>query len=61
MKGDISGTNAADGVGDESKISFQVISIDEETKRMTVRECFWNKSGANSHLEWGDSKTVNLE
>ena len=61
MKGDISGTDAPDRVGDESKISFQVISIDEDTKKMTVRECFWNKSGANSHLEWGDSKTINLE
>ncbi|MBB3188238.1 metallophosphoesterase family protein [Microbacter margulisiae] len=61
MKGDISGTDAPNKVGDEKEVSFQVISINSDTKKMTVRECFWNKSGANSKLEWGNNATIDLK
>ncbi len=61
MKGEISGLDAKDGRGDESKLSFQVISLDGETKTLTVRECLWNTSGAKSPLVWGESSTISLK
>lgn len=54
MKGMVSGVDAADGVGDPGKLSFQVISIDKDAKSMTVREYLWNTKS------WGASTTVPL-
>lgn len=54
MKGSITGNDAADGKGDPSKLSFQVISIDSDAKKMTVREYLWNTK------TWGASATVSL-
>jgi len=47
---------------DETKLSFQVISIDTNSLIMTVRECLWNTdpTDAAKPLKWGDSKTVSL-
>jgi len=61
MKGDISGLDAKDGKGDETKLSFQVISLNGETKTLTVRECLWNTTGAGSHLVWGQNCTISLK
>jgi len=60
MKGTITGIDAANGIGDETKLSFQVIVIDNNTKTLTVRECLWNTSGASSPLVWGTSSTISL-
>jgi len=60
MKGSVSGIDAADGIGDETKISFQVIAIDGASKTLTVRECFWNTTGATSPLVWGANSTISL-
>lgn len=60
MKGTITGTDASDGIGDETKLSFQVIVIDGDAQTMTVRECLWNTSGTSSPLVWGVSSTVSL-
>ena len=60
MKGTISGIDAADGIGDETKVSFQVIAIDGASKNLTVREVLWNTSGATSQLVWGVSSTISL-
>ena len=60
MKGQVSGLDAKDGKGDESKLSFQVISLNADTKELTVRECLWNTAGANSPLIWGSSSTISL-
>jgi hypothetical protein len=40
---------------DETKLSFNIISIDTEHREMTVRECFWNAHPleATQKLEWG--------
>jgi hypothetical protein len=54
MKGMVSGVDAADGIGDPSKLSFQVISIDPGATNMTVREYLWNAK------TWGASTTVSL-
>ena len=55
MKGKVSAS-------DETKLSFQLVSIDEAAKRMTVREVLWNaetgKPGTVPH--WGASMTVAL-
>ena len=47
---------------DETKLSFQIATIDVGSRKMTVREVFWN---ANPHVPsspvtWGASKTVSL-
>jgi predicted MPP superfamily phosphohydrolase len=60
MKGTISGIDAADGIGDETKVSFQVLVIDGNSKKLTVRECLWNTTGASSPLTWGVSSTISL-
>ena len=54
MKGDISSS-------DETKLSFQVISINGKTQMLTIRECLWNSSGAASKIIWGVSSTVSLK
>jgi hypothetical protein len=65
MKGAVSAT-------DESRLSFQVASIDQASHRMTVRECLWNAGapgrrsgpgdvGSPHALTWGASVTVSLE
>ena len=61
MKGDYSGTPAKDGKGDETKLSFQVISLNGDTKTLTVRECLWNTAGAASPIVWGETSTISLE
>ena len=45
---------------DETKLSFQVVTIDPVLHRMTVRECLWNTQPNNPDcpLKWGDSTTV---
>ena len=54
MKGSISGK-------DETKLSFQVLAIDGNTKTLTVRECLWNTSGAASPIAWGTNSTISLK
>ena len=39
---------------DESKLSFQVVTIDTRAMTMTVRERLWTAAA------WGDSNTVNI-
>jgi hypothetical protein len=53
MKGAVSGR-------DETKLSFQVATLDMTARTMTVRECLWNADPAHptSPLVWGASTTV---
>jgi hypothetical protein len=60
MKGTITGIDAPDGKGDETKLSFQVIVIDNNSNTLTVRQCLWNTNGAASPLTWGLSSTISL-
>jgi len=48
---------------DETKLSFQLISLDPEKQVLTVRECLWDTEPANpsAKVVFGDSKTVSLE
>jgi hypothetical protein len=47
---------------DETKLSFQLISIDTATRKMTVRECLWNTdpSHPDKAISWGESETIFL-
>ena len=49
-------------VGDETKLSFQVVAIDMTTKNITVRECQYNPIPANpaAAVSWGGSVTFSL-
>lgn len=44
---------------DESRLSFQLISIDTIALKMTVRECLWNQPG-NEDVTFGEAKTISL-
>jgi hypothetical protein len=48
---------------DETKLSFQLISIDSDKKQLTVRECFWNADPNNTNeiLKWSEPKTISLQ
>jgi hypothetical protein len=47
---------------DESKLSFLVVSVDSELRKMTVRECLWNTDFKNSlsPVVWGAVRTISL-
>lgn len=55
MKGEISAK-------DETKLSFQLISIDPQTQTLTVRECLWNTEPLNKDqkIVFGENKTMSL-
>jgi hypothetical protein len=55
MKGGLSGS-------DETKLSFQIATVDMATRTMTVRECLWNTHPDDPHapLGWGGSVTVSI-
>jgi hypothetical protein len=48
---------------DETKLSFQLISLDPINQNITVRECLWDTTPSNpsSKIIFGDSKTVSLK
>lgn len=43
---------------DETKLSFQVATIDGASRTMTVREVLWNEHPVRPALAWGESTTV---
>jgi hypothetical protein len=47
---------------DETKLSFQLITIDSAAKTLTVRECRWNTDPIHPDKPpvWGDSRTIQL-
>jgi hypothetical protein len=47
---------------DETRLSFQLITIDPASKTLTVRECRWNTDPTHPHKPpvWGDSFTLQL-
>ena len=48
---------------DETKLSFQLISLDPATQMLTVRECLWDTDPANpaAKVVFGAVKTVSLK
>jgi len=47
---------------DETKLSFQLVTIDLRTKTMTVRECLWNPNPNTSSelISWGTNASISL-
>jgi len=47
---------------DETRLSFQLVTIDTGSRKMTVRECLWNAdpAGGDTDLFWGESVTISL-
>jgi hypothetical protein len=62
MKGNVSGIQNPSGAI-ETKLSFQLVSIDTRSKLMTVRECLWNADPFNpsSAIVWGENTTISLK
>jgi len=54
MKGAVTGNDSADGNGDPNKLSFQVVSVNPNSKLLTVREYLWKLRA------WGSSSTISL-
>ena len=52
MKGDVS-------AGNETELSFLLITADTDTDSMTVREVLWN-TDASDTITWGQTRTVSL-
>lgn len=48
---------------DETKLAFEMVTIDTKTNTMTVRECLWNAqpSDVSHKIAWGVSKTISLQ
>jgi hypothetical protein len=48
---------------DETKLSFQLISLDAKNKLLTVRECLWNTvpMDASAKIVIGDTMTISLK
>ncbi len=53
MKGAVSGR-------DETKLSFQVVTVSADRRTLTVRECFWNVHPEAPTLTWGASVTESI-
>jgi hypothetical protein len=45
---------------DETKLSFQIATLDSASRTMTVREVLWNAQPDRPSLTWGGSTTVAL-
>ena len=47
---------------DETKLSFQLVTIDAKEKLLTVRECLWNSDPTNpaTPVKWGATTTISL-
>ncbi len=47
---------------DQTRLSFQLLSIDPATRTLTVRECLWNTDPAHPGKDpaWGESFTLQL-
>jgi len=61
MKGTVSGVDAPDGIGDESKLSFMLVTIDTVGKKLTAREVLWNGTkAAGAPLAFGGQRTVSI-
>lgn len=52
MKGDVS-------AGNETELSFLLITADTDAGKMTVREVLWN-TNASAMITWGQTRTVSL-
>jgi hypothetical protein len=45
---------------DESKLAFEIVTINNNSKKMTVREVLWNNQPYSNTVTWGETKTFPL-
>jgi hypothetical protein len=45
---------------DETKLAFELVTINTNTKKLTVREVLWNKSSTITTFTWGQTVTISL-
>ena len=45
---------------DETKLAFELVTINTNTKKLTVRELLWNQSNSNTSFTWGQMVTIPL-
>jgi hypothetical protein len=45
---------------DESKLAFEIVSINTISKILTVREVLWNAATSATVLKWGQSINIKL-
>jgi hypothetical protein len=45
---------------DQTRLSFQVVTVSLAARTVTVRECFWNAHPEAPSLTWGASATVSI-
>ncbi len=52
----------ARSAADETQLSFELVTIDTQTRRMTVRECLWNveRGRVGTPIRFGASRTISL-
>lgn len=43
---------------DETKLSFQLVSVDTDSRKLTVREVLWNSDPSAPSISWGESRTT---
>jgi hypothetical protein len=45
---------------DETKLAFELVTINSNTKKLTVREVLWNKPSMSTTFTWGQAVTLSL-
>ena len=45
---------------DETKLAFELVTINTNTKKLTVREVLWNKPSTITTFTWGQTVTISL-
>jgi len=45
---------------DETKLAFEIVTINTNTKKLTVREVLWNQPSKTASFTWGQTATISL-
>ena len=45
---------------DETKLAYEIVTININKKALTIREVLWNTGNDSSKIQWGSSATINL-
>lgn len=49
-----------ESVKDETKLSFQILSFNKKSKKLLIKECFWNTKKMNESVSWGQHFELSL-
>jgi Calcineurin-like phosphoesterase len=45
---------------DETKLAYEIVTINTNTKKLTVREVLWNQPSKTAPFTWGQTATISL-